>query len=116
MPPLSKIPGAGPSSYCQLVIHHPTHVTGSARFQAFDLGLPFDCSSCLSFWSHPWVNQYRGTYHCESNGDCKYEDVKSIPCKFDNLLQLILRPQNTDDYIFIGSQTSTNGVFVEVYN
>ena len=48
-------------------------------------------------------------------GECPADDVMSVPCNFGGKAQFILRPQNTDDFIFFASQTSNTGAFIDVY-
>jgi len=118
IPDISLIPGASAQSTCHLVIKNPAYATGSQNTQLFSLGGGlFTATSPLTFWSHPYHNQYLGVYTVNIGGDSTPIDVASIPCQFGTEAQYVLRPQNDNDYInWNQNNAALVGAFIEVRN
>jgi hypothetical protein len=117
IPALASIPGATSSSTCNLVIRNPETVTGSGHTQIFDLGGLITQTGTLTYWQHPYTNQYRGEYIANLGGDSTPIDVYTVPCNFGGYMQYELRPQNDNDYIAWTQDNVNNiGVFVEIRN
>ena len=102
-------------STCNLIIRNPTTVTGSGHTQLFTLGGPLSTNTPLTFYQHPFYDQYAGEYNVNLNGDSNAIDVFSIPCRFDAKSQYVFRPQNDNDYITF-TQGANTGAFIEVRN
>jgi len=117
IPDIASIPGATSSSTCDIVIRNPATVTGSGHTQIFDLGGLITQTGTLTFYSHPFINQYRGEYIANLGGDSTPIDVYTVPCNFGGYMQYAMRPQNDNDYI-AWTQDNVNGVgaFIEIRN
>jgi Ubiquitin 3 binding protein But2 C-terminal domain len=117
IPPITSIPGASASSTCSLVIRYPGSATGSGYTQLYSLGGPIDETTPLTFYSHPYHNQYLGTYAVTEGDESTAIDVQTIPCTFNGKMQYVLRPQNDNDYIQ-WDQDNVNGIgaFIVVSN
>lgn len=117
IPSLSAIPGATSSSTCSFVIRNPLQAYGSQETQLFSLGAEFAEGDTLTFWQHPYHDQYRGVYLAEVGTDSTPIDVTSFPCKFGDNMQFVMRPQNDNDYItWTQNSAAEVGAFIEVHN
>ena len=117
IPGLSSIPGATSSSTCSFVIRNPLQAYGSQETQLFSLGAEFAEGDTLTFWQHPYIDQYRGVYLVEVGTDSTPIDVNSFPCKFGDNMQFVMRPQNDNDYITWTQDAGADiGAFIEIRN
>jgi hypothetical protein len=117
IPDIASVAGATSQSTCHFVIKNPTSLWGSQHTQLFDLGAEFTETQTLTFWQHPYHNQYRGEYIANAGSDSTPIDVFSVPCKFGDNMQFVMRPQNDNDNI-AWTQDNVNhvGAFIEIRN
>jgi Ubiquitin 3 binding protein But2 C-terminal domain len=117
IPALSNIAGASASSTCNIVIKYPAQSQGSQITQLFSLGSEFTESQTLTFNQHPYHNQYYGEYNVLVGQESTPVDVFTVPCKFGDNMQFVMRPQNDNDYItWVQSNSANVGAFVEIRN
>ena len=117
IPPISAIAGASASSTCNFVIKNPAAVSGSQTTQLFTLGAEFGEFDTLTFNQHPYHNQYEGAYFVNAVGDSSPIDVYTVPCKFGDNMQFVMRPQNDNDYItWTQNDGAKVGAFIEIRN
>lgn len=115
MPDAASI-GATSSSTCSLVINNPANAEGSQNTQVFTLGGSlFTQNGPLTFWQHPYHDQYRGVYRVAVGASSTPIDVTSFPCNFGQEMQFVFRAQNDNDYITWTQNNPANvGVFIQV--
>jgi hypothetical protein len=108
--------GATSSSTCSIVINNPAQSTGSQNTQVFSLGGGlFTQTGPLTFWQHPYHDQYRGVYQTGVGEASTAIDVTNFPCNFGQEMQFVFRPQNDNDYITWTQNTPANiGAFIQV--
>ena len=117
IPPLASIPGATASSTCNFVIQNPAFASGSGMTQLFSLGSEFAENDTLTYWQHPYTNQYYGTYEIAVGSASTAIDVATVPCIFGDNMQFVMRPQNDNDYITWTQNAASNvGAFIEIRN
>jgi|SRR5579859_7354812 len=112
---MTSVPGATASSTCTFVIKNPAAASGSQNTQLFTLGGPISSTSKLSFWQHPFHDQYAGVYKAQVGASSTAIDVATVPCNFGRKSQYVMRPQNDNDYI-TWTQGAGVGAFIEVRN
>jgi hypothetical protein len=115
IPPLTSLPDATASSTFHLVIKNPSVATGSKRLEAFTIGAPLNVGSLISFNTHPFEDQDRGVYAVVVGGISTADSGTVLPSQFGQAVQLVLRPEGTDDLIVL-QQGPNSGVFIEVRN
>jgi hypothetical protein len=115
IPPLSSISGATESSTCHFVIRNPTNADGSKVTQLYSLGAEFGKTDYMTFWQHPYHDQYYGAYNVAENYESTPVDVTRVPCKFGGKMQFVMRPQNDNDYI-TWTQGPNVGAYIEIRN
>jgi hypothetical protein len=107
--------GATSSSTCSLVINNPADAEGSKNTQVFTLGGEFTENGPLTFWQHPYHDQYRGVYQTGVGVGSTAIDVTNFPCKFGQNMQFVFRPQNDNDFITWTQNSPANvGAFIQV--
>lgn len=123
IPALDDIPGATESSTCDFVIKNPGFNSGGTMLaQLFSLGTSFTETQTLTFYQHPYFNQYMGSYQINQGTASEAAtstplDVFSFPCTFGGEMQFALRPQGDSDSIVWGQNNASGvGAFIEVRN
>jgi hypothetical protein len=104
---VSGYPVPTSSSTCEFFIQGVTP-SGSGIVQLFTLGAEVTTGSTII----PFYNQYEGQYNVNTSPSTAI-DVAQVPCNFeDGVLQFVIRPQNTDDYLS-WYQSGSVGAFIQ---
>ena len=95
------------TSTCEFIIQGVVP-TGSGVVQLFTLGDEVATGATII----PFYNQYEGQYNVNTSPSTPI-DVQHVRCNFhDGVLQFVIRPQNTDDFLS-WTQSGSVGAFIQ---